>query len=155
MRMPKKKHHTLHKTMDKSACPSSGCQSCSLDELNEQQDPSTAAPPQRFTSVIRNASMVHQPGGGSPCFNLTSCRHGHCLCSCHHFLGYLHPWPFTIHDGNEYSFFGKLANPHPNDLSPRNIDGDFISLLVGTRRYQKTYIRNPLMDWVKLETQTL
>ncbi len=52
--------------MDKSACPSFGRRSCSLDELNEQQDPSTAAPPQCSTSVVRNASMVHQPGGGSP-----------------------------------------------------------------------------------------
>jgi hypothetical protein len=57
--------------MDKSAFPSSGFQSCSLDELNEQQDPSTAAPHQRSTSVVRNASMAHQPGGGSPCFNST------------------------------------------------------------------------------------
>ncbi len=30
------------------------------------------------------------------------------------------------HDVDEYSFFGKLANPHPKDLSPRNIDGNFI-----------------------------
>ncbi len=52
--------------MDKSTCPSSGCQSCSLDELNEQQDPSTTAPPQRSASVVRNTSMVHWPGWGSP-----------------------------------------------------------------------------------------
>ncbi len=64
-RVPKKQLCTLHETMDKSACPSSGCQSCSLDELNEQQDPFTTAPPQCSTSVVRNASMVHWPGGGS------------------------------------------------------------------------------------------
>jgi hypothetical protein len=29
-------------------------------------------------------------------------------------------------NGNENSFFGKLANPDPKDLSPRNIDGNFI-----------------------------
>ncbi len=134
----KNQHHTLHETMDKSVCPSSGRQSCSLDELNEQQDPSTAAPPQRSASVVRNASTVYRPGGGSPCFNLMTRCHSHCLCSRHHW-GYPHPWPFTKHDGDEYSFFGKLAKPHPEDLSPRNIDGDFILLFVGSRKCQETY----------------
>ncbi len=50
--------------MDKSACPSSGCQYCSLDELNEQQDPSAATPTQCSASVVRNASMVHCTRGG-------------------------------------------------------------------------------------------
>ncbi len=124
--------------MDKSACPSFGHQSCSLDELNEQQDPSTTAPPQSSMSVVRNASMVHWPGGGSPCFNSMTCRHGRCLCSCHHW-GYPHPWPFTKYNGNEYSFFGKLAKPYPKDLSPRNIEGNFISLIVRSRKCQETY----------------
>ena len=37
-------------------------------------------------------------------------------------------------DGNEYSFFCKLSNPDPEDLSPRNIDGNFILLFVGSRK---------------------
>ncbi len=135
--MPKKHHHTLHETIYKSACPSSGRQYCSLDELNEQQDPSTTVPPQRSASVVRNASMVHRPRGGSPCFNLTTRRYGCCLCSYHH-CGYPHPRPFTKHDSDEYSFFGELANPHCKDLSTRNIDGDFILLFVGSRKGQET-----------------
>jgi hypothetical protein len=69
-RVPKKQHRTLHETMDKSTCPFSCHQSCSLDELNEQQDPSTAAPPQHSASVVKNASMVHPTRGGKsiyPC----------------------------------------------------------------------------------------
>jgi hypothetical protein len=40
-------------------------------------------------------------------------------------------------NGNEYSFFGKLANPDPKD--PRNIDGNFVLLFVGSRKCQETY----------------
>jgi hypothetical protein len=43
--------------------------------------------------------------------------------------------------GNEYSFFGKLANPDPEDLSPRNIDGNFILLFVRSKKYQETYLK--------------
>jgi hypothetical protein len=43
------------------------------------------------------------------------------------------------HNGDENSFFGKLANPHPKDLSPRNIHGNFILLFVGSRKCQETY----------------
>jgi hypothetical protein len=42
-------------------------------------------------------------------------------------------------DGNEHSFFGELANPDPKDLSPRNIDVDFILLFVSSRKCQETY----------------
>jgi hypothetical protein len=42
-------------------------------------------------------------------------------------------------NGNEYSFFGKLANSDSKDLSPRNIDGKFILLFVGSRKCQETY----------------
>jgi hypothetical protein len=33
-------------------------------------------------------------------------------------------------NGNEYSSFGELANLDPKDLSPRNIDANFILLFV-------------------------
>jgi hypothetical protein len=92
-------------------------------------------PPHLLSEI--SAWSINQ-GGGRPCFNSTTCCHGRCLCSCHH-QGYPHPWPFTKHDGDEYSFFGKLANPHPEDLSPRNIDGNFISLFVGSRKCPETY----------------
>jgi hypothetical protein len=42
-------------------------------------------------------------------------------------------------DGDEHSFFGELANPDPKDLSPRNIDADFILLFVSSRKCQGTY----------------
>jgi hypothetical protein len=42
-------------------------------------------------------------------------------------------------NGNEYTFFGELANPDPKDLSPRNVDGNFILLFVGSRKCQETY----------------
>ncbi len=42
-------------------------------------------------------------------------------------------------NGDEHSFFGKLANPDLEDLSPRNIDGNFILLFVGQRKCQETY----------------
>jgi hypothetical protein len=32
-----------------------------------------------------------------------------------------------------------MANPHPDDLSPRNIDGNFMLLFFGSRKYQETY----------------
>jgi hypothetical protein len=42
-------------------------------------------------------------------------------------------------NGYEHSVFGELANPDPKDLSPRNIDADFILLFVGSRKCQETY----------------
>jgi hypothetical protein len=42
-------------------------------------------------------------------------------------------------NGNEYSVFGKLANPDPKDLSPRNID--FISLFFSSRKCQETCLK--------------
>ncbi len=42
-------------------------------------------------------------------------------------------------DNAKYSFFGKLANPDPEDLSLHNISSDFIALFVGSRKCQKSY----------------
>jgi hypothetical protein len=95
--MPKKQHLTLHETMEKSAYPSSGCQSCSLDGLNQQQDPSTAAPHQRSASVVRNASMVHQPGGE----NRASTQQSACL------MAYL-----------QYLVFGIFKSQFTFDVNP-------------------------------------
>jgi hypothetical protein len=39
-------------------------------------------------------------------------------------------------DDAEYSYFGKLPNPDPEDLSPRGVCRDFISLFVGSRKSQ-------------------
>jgi hypothetical protein len=44
-------------------------------------------------------------------------------------------------NGNEYSFFGKLANPDPKDLSPRNKDGNFLLPFVDSRKCQETYLK--------------
>jgi hypothetical protein len=41
----------------------------------------------------------------------------------------------------EYFFFGKLVNPDPEDLSPRDISGNFIALFVGSRKCQKSYTK--------------
>ena len=168
-RMPKKQNHTLHETMEKSACPSSGCQSCSLDELNEQQDPSTAAPHQRSASVVRNASMVHQPGGEvrastqQPATTAIACAPATIEAtpilgpsqnsmpqaigkgSCASIRASIDTAALEADsgdddiNGDEYSFFGKLANSDPKDLSPRNIDGNFILIFVGSRKCQETY----------------
>ena len=42
-------------------------------------------------------------------------------------------------DDAEYSYFGKLPNPEPEDLSPRDVCRDFISLFVGSRKSQAEY----------------
>ena len=42
-------------------------------------------------------------------------------------------------DAAEYSYFGELPNPDPEDLSPRNVCGDFITLFVGSRKSQAEY----------------
>jgi hypothetical protein len=41
----------------------------------------------------------------------------------------------------EYSFFGELANPDPEDLSPHDISGNFIALFVGSRKCQMSYTK--------------
>ena len=42
-------------------------------------------------------------------------------------------------DAAEYSYFGELPNPDPEDLSPRNVSEDFITLFVGSRKSQAEY----------------
>ena len=42
-------------------------------------------------------------------------------------------------DTAKYSYFGELPNPDPEDLSPRNVCGDFITLFVGSRKSQAEY----------------
>ncbi len=42
-------------------------------------------------------------------------------------------------DYAEYSYFGKLPNPDPKDLSPRDVCRYFISLFVGSRKSQAEY----------------
>ncbi len=39
----------------------------------------------------------------------------------------------------DYSYFGELPNPDLEDLSPRDVGGNFISLFVGLRKCQVTY----------------
>jgi hypothetical protein len=41
------------------------------------------------------------------------------------------------HNDDEYSFFGKLDKPHPEDLYTRNIDGNLILAFVGLRKCQE------------------
>jgi hypothetical protein len=45
-------------------------------------------------------------------------------------------------DSEECNFFGDMPNPDPEDLSPRNISGEFISLFVLLRKCQKTYSKS-------------
>ncbi len=42
-------------------------------------------------------------------------------------------------DDAEYSYFGELPNPDPEDLSPRDVCRDFTSLFVGSRKSQAEY----------------
>jgi hypothetical protein len=147
----KTQHRTLHETIDKSPHPSFCCRPCSLDELNEQQDTSAAAPPQCFTSVVRNASVVHRTRVGksvnlplsgaaltwrsatavvacapatieatpiiSPSQNSMPQAIGKWSCaSIHASIDAAALEADSGNDdniGNEYSFFGNLANPDP------------------------------------------
>jgi len=45
-------------------------------------------------------------------------------------------------DSEECNFFGDMPNPDPEDLSPRDISGEFISLFVLSRKCQKTYSKS-------------
>jgi hypothetical protein len=67
--------------MDKPARPSFRHQSCSLDELNEQQDPSSTAAPQCSASVpkscvVRNAGVARRTMGGSQFTPIRCCGDG-------------------------------------------------------------------------------
>jgi hypothetical protein len=45
-------------------------------------------------------------------------------------------------DSEECNFFGDMPNPDPEDLSPRDISGEFISLFVLSRKCHKTYSKS-------------
>jgi hypothetical protein len=163
--------------MEKSTCPSSGCQSCSLDKLIEQQDPSTTAPPSTLHICCQKCQHGPSTRGGKsinlPPLGAASTRQSAttaiaCALATIEATPILGPsqnsMPQAIGkgscasirasidtaaleadsgdddiNGDEYSFFGKLANSDPKDLSPRNIDGNFILIFVGSRKCQETY----------------
>jgi hypothetical protein len=45
----------------------------------------------------------------------------------------------NANDDLDYSYFGELPNSDPEDLLPRDVGGDFISLFVRSRKCQVTY----------------